>query len=511
MRFLTFSKLSHSKWRGGALLFTLWAFVLLITSTNVSHCNADQTCPQSAVYGRQPFMTEMVNLFELAGNNRLGSSAPALPQMFQGYPLNHTKQIQPYAPCILLKAIGYTESPGWKQFNANYGEYGYTVIAPDCGYGIMQITYGMDGTGGYSPAHVAGSPTYNIGTGALFLANQWNAVNKYIGNRNPHVVEDWYYATWAYNEGSVGTYNNPNRNCPLTNPLCGTAWNPNRPSFDGTQPRSWYPYQELVWGYANNPPNDPVNPNVEVWQPASLTLPNKSLITDPPPEHIDTPLPAHGSCSISYLPAGLRNYPIPVCVQGNSTIQNGNFEQGHAIWIEQVDNPAYTIIKANLPVTTTSGVWAAWFGGYDAAHETLRQSFIIPVNTDYLSLQSWVWVGGSENRFARTDILSATLRNESGTLNFSLGSIDNTSARHVWLQYGISIAGMSQYAGQTLELIFELRDKVNNRYTTFLVDDVTLSQTCGTNSSTQRTFSEAVIIGPTSEPFRSPIKVPDQN
>lgn len=508
MKFLAFSKLLFSKWRGSALLFTLWFLVWLLAATNVPNCSADQTCPQPAAYGRQPFMAEMVNLFELAGNNRLGSSAPALPQMLQGYPLNYTKQIQPYVPCILLKAIGYTESPGWKQFDANYGEYGYTVIAPDCGYGVMQITYGMDGPGGYNPALVASSPTYNIGTGALFLANQWNAVNKYIGSRNPFIVEDWYYATWAYNEGSVGTYNNPNRNCPLINPLCGTAWNPNRSLFDGTQPRSWYPYQELVWGYANNPPSDPVNPNVRIWQPTSLTLPTRSLITDPPPEHINTPLPSHGSCSISYLPVTTRNYPIPTCIQGASTIQNGNFEQGHAIWVEQSNNPAYTIIQTNLPVTTTSGIWAAWFGGYDGAHETLRQSFTVPTNTDYVSLHYWVWVGGSEDRFARTDVLSVTLRGPNGTWNLPLEGTDNTSVRHTWISHGLSIGGMYQYAGQTLELIFEARDKMNSRFTTFLVDDVIMIQTCGSEGSMSGTSLETTIVGPTGEPFRSPIKTP---
>lgn len=63
----------------------------------------------------------------------------------------------------------------------------------------MQITSGMEGGAGFEPGRVTAEPAYNIGTGALFLIQKWNGLSVHIGNNNPYVAEDWYYAVWAYN------------------------------------------------------------------------------------------------------------------------------------------------------------------------------------------------------------------------------------------------------------------------------------------------------------------------
>src|SRR5207253_545070 len=107
--------------------------------------------------------------------------------------------VSPFIPKSLIKAVAWTESTGWKQFNASYGQSGTTVIAVDCGYGIMQITSFMDGSDpAFVPSRVAAEPAYNIGTGAQFLINKWN-VAQYIGNNDPTIYENWYYALWYYN------------------------------------------------------------------------------------------------------------------------------------------------------------------------------------------------------------------------------------------------------------------------------------------------------------------------
>lgn len=284
-------------------------FVIVLASTlftvpgNTAATCAAASCPVPPATGRQPYPAELAPIFDQAGLNTLGSAGPAVPMLSYGYPPSQSKTA-PYAPCILLKAIGYTES-NWKQFNAASGQTGQTVISFDCGYGIMQITSNMSGGGGFDPNRVAAEPAYNIGTGALILMQKWNAMysywDNYIGNGNPYVAENWYYAVWAYN--SFSWRNNPN------NPI----YPPNRPAFDGTQPRNNYPYQELVWGYAANPPNDPSTGN-PYWQPLPLTLPDRSQFsqteTDPLPTHIDTPLPEHVSCfnlvSMVYLPQGTK-------------------------------------------------------------------------------------------------------------------------------------------------------------------------------------------------------------
>jgi len=249
----------------------IWGF---ITITGIvacfSHASAD--CPIPAANGRQPFPAEMVPIFNRAGANLLGDDGPNYPQIRVGYP--DFILTSPSVPSILLKAIGYTES-NWKQFQAAYGKSGSTVISFDCGYGIMQITSGMSGGAGFDPNRVASEYVYNIGTGAKILIDKWNSRSSYIGERDSRIIEEWYYAVWAYN--GWAWINNPN------NP----KYDPNRPPFNGTQPRGNYPYQELVWGYAANSPGN------EFWQSVPLTLPDRNLIGNNPPEWIPRPAPYH--------------------------------------------------------------------------------------------------------------------------------------------------------------------------------------------------------------------------
>ncbi|MBU4337931.1 MAG: hypothetical protein KJ548_15315, partial [Actinobacteria bacterium] len=283
------------------LLVAVLALVCIAQAVAPPLCTAQGSCPdppEPARYGLQPYPGELVDSFDRAGTNRLGNEGPDLPQIWKGYPPSQAELISPYAPCILLKAIGYTESAGWKQFEADYGQEGWTVISPDCGYGIMQITSGMEGGAGFEPYRVAGEPAYNIGTGARILIQKWNALAHYIGNHSPHVVEDWYYAVWAYNGGLLedgtltwyGNPNNPRYRWPREAWLCGQDMN---------QERKDWPYQELIWGCAANPPAG----TYFFWDAVPLTLPDRAdLNSDPPPPHIDTPSPSHSSCSVVGLP-----------------------------------------------------------------------------------------------------------------------------------------------------------------------------------------------------------------
>jgi len=274
---------------GGRAILTFAGWLARPVTLEAGHLpeSAPLTCPVSAAWGRQPYPSELGPTFDLAGGNLLGDLGPPLPLVNYGLPPNMT-QIDPFVPCVLLKAIGYTEA-AWQQFNAGYGQYGWTLISFDCGYGIMQITSYMGGGGGFDPARVAAEPAYDIGTGTLILIDKWNWV-PFIGVNDPHIAEEWYYATWAYN--GWGYVNNPN------NPI----YPPDRPPWTGApgQNRSDYPYQELVWGYAANPPGS------GFWSAVALTLPDRSLITDPPPYWIPELSPWHtGTCGSTVLPYDL--------------------------------------------------------------------------------------------------------------------------------------------------------------------------------------------------------------
>jgi hypothetical protein len=113
-------------------------------------------------------------------------------------------------PAVLLKAIGWVES-GWHQFTPQ----GTPLVSFDFGYGIMQVTSGMAGAfgnvdGDLDPgvqSAIASSYRYNIDFGAGILATKWSTTPR-IGDGNPSVLENWYYALWAYN--GWGWVNNPN-------------------------------------------------------------------------------------------------------------------------------------------------------------------------------------------------------------------------------------------------------------------------------------------------------------
>lgn len=275
---------------------------------------AQNSCPVPAAEGTQRRPSAIAVSLELAGQNLLSTSgssavAPPLPAIWAGYPPSSAKQIRGYVPCTLLKSIAYQESPGWKQFDAAYDANGYTIISYDCGYGIMQITGAPIMTGEDEDVdryRVAQEDVYNIGTGARVLVEKWNYLTGYIGDNNPRIAEHWYFAVWAYN--GLTNANNPNNNCPNSNPECSYANNPNRPPFDGAQPKNWYPYQELIWGYAANPPNyeSPLNPTTKYWVANALTLPERSSITFPLPVHIPAPGLTHTDCNVLYIPTARK-------------------------------------------------------------------------------------------------------------------------------------------------------------------------------------------------------------
>ncbi len=113
-----------------------------------------------------------------------------------------------YIPPVLLKSIAWIES-GWSQASfdplVQYGQIGPVLSSHDCGYGIMQVTSGMQNVSGVptlDQAMIGGHYAFNIARGARILAEKWNAAPEFrpiVGNRDVSVIEDWYYALWGYN------------------------------------------------------------------------------------------------------------------------------------------------------------------------------------------------------------------------------------------------------------------------------------------------------------------------
>ena len=214
-------------------------------------------------------------------------------------------------PSSILKAVGWVES-GWRQFTPQ----GKPVVSFDFGYGIMQITSGMAGAfgspdGSIDPAtqsDIASNFRFNIGYGALILEQKWSATPR-IGNGDPTVIENWYYALWAYN--GWGWVNNPN------NPRFSRQGTP------ATDPNT-YPYQERVLYLVAHPPED--SDGNPLWRPIPLWMPSKSLIGQSPrsytpgKQHRQPPAPYAATFTLPELhnlaPGGEENVTVHVLNTG---------------------------------------------------------------------------------------------------------------------------------------------------------------------------------------------------
>ncbi|WP_170932804.1 cell wall-binding repeat-containing protein [Desulfosporosinus sp. FKB] len=112
-------------------------------------------------------------------------------------------------PPVLLKSIAWMES-GWRQYeldDSGQPILDQPLIGKDgIGIGIMQISsYSSSDTATIDKLKT--DIDYNIEIGCQLLNQKWRAAPK-IGNGDRNVLENWYFAVWAYN--NWGSRNNPN-------------------------------------------------------------------------------------------------------------------------------------------------------------------------------------------------------------------------------------------------------------------------------------------------------------
>ncbi len=186
----------------------------------------------------------------------------------------------PFIPATLLKAIAWVESNmTMAQPSVRFESVGDGLVSFDCGHGIMQVTTGMTVPLGSnnqaSPrqASIATHFAYNIARGAQILGEKWNAAPETRpiagtdSQSDPQIVENWYFAVWAYN-GFTGPGSSISNH--PADPIFGgfphPAWR-----CDGTQARNRFPYQEIVWGCMAH---TEVRGGRPLWEPLQASLPN---------------------------------------------------------------------------------------------------------------------------------------------------------------------------------------------------------------------------------------------
>ncbi|MFD6138972.1 SGNH/GDSL hydrolase family protein [Promicromonospora sp. NPDC060271] len=135
----------------------------------------------------------------------------------------------------------------------------------DCGYGIMQVTDGMEVNERPQEDQnkIAVDYVFNIQAGVQILVEKWNQTynaGARLHDGDATRVEDWFYALWAYNSGWY-----PRSDADINNGAWGVGWhnNPANPKYppyrlpflnnnhfdDGRTPNLW-PYPERTLGFA---------------------------------------------------------------------------------------------------------------------------------------------------------------------------------------------------------------------------------------------------------------------
>jgi hypothetical protein len=276
-----------------ALARTPWVALALLWALAVSLAPPATSARADCVFPTAPTTYEglkdrqlFLNAIDLAAANMLFPGDPyfGLPDLEYG-PRN-ARQKQPGAvPPTLLKAISWIESSITQAaVDVPFGSIGPALVSFDCGHGVTQVTSGMtvaqgeNGRASPQQALVATHFAYNIARGAAILAGKWNEapeLRPIAGtdtNGLPAIVENWYFAVWAYN-GFTGP--GANRSNHPMDPIYGT-W-PRAPYSCGAtgdgkgHNRANYPYQELVFGCMANPP---IVDGTALWQALPASLPD---------------------------------------------------------------------------------------------------------------------------------------------------------------------------------------------------------------------------------------------
>jgi hypothetical protein len=147
----------------------------------------------------------------------------------------------------------------------------------DCGYGIGQVTTGMQ-SAAYESTQSAPQPTLpaatqttlavdyaaNIAYAEYLLQGKWYQLQDLgitMNDNDPTKVENWYGAIWAYNSGvhtgakgynGLGWFNNP-ANPMYPYPRHAFLHDGNTPTTGDAADPQWWPYQEKVFGWMEVP------------------------------------------------------------------------------------------------------------------------------------------------------------------------------------------------------------------------------------------------------------------
>ena len=199
--------------------------------------------------------------------------------------------------------------------------------------------------------------------------------------------------------------------------------------------------------------------------PTGTTTPSPTVTTTPFPSPTDTTTPIPPPTFTATPP------PSPTPSSGN-LIQNGDFEQGPAVWQES-SSGGYELITTDNP---HSGSYSAYLCGYSSCSDSISQDFTVPASASSLTIDYW-WYGDTSNTSSQcVDNFTVSVLDSSGNTIGQVQTACNTDATQSWQETQFDASSLlANYAGQTVTLVFAAQSSSTKRTSSFFVDDVVVS------------------------------------
>jgi hypothetical protein len=276
----------------------------------------------------------------------------------------------------------------------------------DCGYGIAQVTDVMTkastAVGQDEKVKVAEDYAENLAAAVQILSDKWNqlfGLHITAGAGDPNVLQDWYFAIWAYNSGIHGDDGSGHSGLGWTNNPINPMYPPNRHTFltdyfnDSKHPEQW-PYQEKVYGWIEHPLVDGGTSN-QLYSAASpgngTFLQATFAVFCTASNSCDTSNPSANPCQLSDFHCWWHDHvSVPCdtadnCTPESFSISPGAPEPGAANRFPPVcqpqpwmgpgtqvvlsdPDPPGNLNLAGCPAITSDGTFSVDFGGSTAAY-----------------------------------------------------------------------------------------------------------------------------------------------
>jgi subtilase family serine protease len=225
-----------------------------------------------------------------------------------------------------------------------------------------------------------------------------------------------------------------------------------------------------VAGGVSPPPTPTPGPS-----PTATPSPTDTTTPSPSPSPTDTSTPSPSPTDTTTPSPSPTDTTTPAPTPPgptNSLIQNGDFEQGNSSWQESSAG-GYELVDTTNP---HSGNYSAYLCGYSSCSDSISQDFAVPANASSITISYW-WYGDT-NRTTHScrDTFTVELLDGSGNAIGKVQSACNTDATRSWQQVTFDATSiLSNYAGQTVTLVFNSKTSSSSATSAFFVDDVDVS------------------------------------